>query len=559
MKLPPRKRCWMTKKNSTCLVIIGALLLLWFGLLGHRDLIDPDEGRYAEIPREMLASGDWVTPRLNDLKYFEKPPLQYWSTAVAYKVLGVSNFTSRLWIALFGFIGAVWAAYISKSLYGREAGWYTFLISCSSFLYFGLSHYLTLDLTLSVCLMFGMGSLILAQQERHSPERAAFVRNWMLVAWLALAAAVLTKGLVGLVLPAGSVLIYSLWQRDWQLWRHLHLFKGLMILLLVSAPWFVMVSLRNPEFFSFFFIHEHFDRYTTNVNHHEAPFYYFALIFFAGALPWSYTIFQSLLRPLFDFRKRDTHFNAERFLWVFIVFTVVFFSLSSSKLPGYILPAFPAAAILAANRLLRSSSLGGEVIFCGFFGAVLLLAVLALPRFATASIPYELLSNYRPWISIAAASLLVGAAGAWYWRSQLSVAVPILALSACISFQCLLSGFQSVAPARSSSIIANRILALPLKPNTVIYMVDEYLPSLPFYLQRPVIMAVARSELALGVTAEPQKWIETPEQFVQRWQQDISAVAVIANEDFETYRQLNMSMDIVYEGARDKIVVKNVR
>ncbi|MFZ1547852.1 MAG: glycosyltransferase family 39 protein, partial [Candidatus Nitrotoga sp.] len=109
--------------------------VIWFGTLEYRKLIKPDEGRYAEIPREMVVSGDWVTPRLNDLKYFEKPPLQYWATATAYTLLGEHQWTSRLWPALTGFFGLLLVWFAGTRLFGREAGQYAALILGSSLLY----------------------------------------------------------------------------------------------------------------------------------------------------------------------------------------------------------------------------------------------------------------------------------------------------------------------------------------------------------------------------------------------------------------------------------------
>ncbi|HKI73345.1 MAG TPA: phospholipid carrier-dependent glycosyltransferase, partial [Pseudomonadales bacterium] len=235
----------MSASARAFIALVALYAIVWFVALGYRDLVDPDEGRYSEIPREMIASGDWVTPRLDGLKYFEKPPLQYWLTAVSFEAFGMSNATARLWLAFIGFAGALWTAYVAFRLYGPDAGWFAFVASSSAVLYSGASHYLTLDMSVSVFIVVGLGCLVLAQRERSRPK---ILRNWMLLGYAALAAAVMTKGLIGVVLPAAAVFLYSIWQRDWEIWRRLHLVKGTLLLLALTAPWFVLVSERNSEF-----------------------------------------------------------------------------------------------------------------------------------------------------------------------------------------------------------------------------------------------------------------------------------------------------------------------
>ena len=199
---------------------IGALILclglVWFANLEVRKLVRPDEGRYAEIPREMVASGDWVTPRLNDPKYFEKPALQYWATAAAYTVFGEHHWTARLWPALTGFLGVLFTGFAAMRLFGREAGLLAGAVAASSLLYCLMAHINTLDMGVSFFLAAGLFSVMLAQREA---EATAGERNWMCVAWLQLGLAVLSKGLIGAALPFASLIIYSAWSRDWAKWR----------------------------------------------------------------------------------------------------------------------------------------------------------------------------------------------------------------------------------------------------------------------------------------------------------------------------------------------------
>ena len=277
--------------------------VLWFGMLGQRDLFDPDEGRYAGIPAAMVDSGDWLTPRLNDFKYFEKPVLQYWGTAVAFKLFGKSNASARLWTALLGFAAALFSMLVAFRLYGGRAAIYTFLLGISYLMVVAFGHYLTLDMALSAFLVMGIGSLVIAHSSQTGEKQA---RNWMLAGWFALALATLTKGLVAVVLPAATVVLYSLWQRDWSLWKNLHIFKGILLFLVVTAPWFIAVSVVNPEFAEFFFIHEHFDRYTSEVHNREGPIYYFVPYLLLGVAPWLITSLRSLVTPGFKWLPDDS-------------------------------------------------------------------------------------------------------------------------------------------------------------------------------------------------------------------------------------------------------------
>ncbi|MBF0585245.1 MAG: glycosyltransferase family 39 protein, partial [Magnetococcales bacterium] len=359
------------------LIVLG---VLWFSLLGYRDLNEPDEGRYAEIPREMVVSGEWMTPRLDGFNYFEKPPLHYWATAFFYQQWGVHAASSRLWGALMGFVGILWVIRVGSRLFGATAGWYAGMILASLFLYGALGHFNTLDMSTSVWLMLGMGALMVAQTERDNNPRAC--RNNMLLAWAALAGACLSKGVIGLLLPGASLILYTLWQRDWGLWRHMQLKWGILLFLLLSAPWFVAVSQLNPEFLHFFFIHEHLERYTQTAHGRGGTGWYFIGVLLLGSMPWSHRSVVVLLRP--GFTERAGGFDPVRLLWVYMVFILCFFSLSQSKLIPYILPLFPPLALLLGRHLSRDGALavGWESRMAAILAVSLLAAGMQVPLFA---------------------------------------------------------------------------------------------------------------------------------------------------------------------------------
>jgi len=363
---------------SIMLALIFAIL--WFAGLELRGLFIPDEGRYAEIPREMLATGDWITPRLNDLKYFEKPPLQYWATAAIYTLFGEDEWTARLWSALTGLIGALVVAGTATRLYSVRVGWLAGLVLASSWGYFLAGQYVTLDMGLACFLTCALCAFLIAQQENTPPPQ---VRRYMLATWAALGLAVLSKGLVAVVLPALALAAYAIASRSTAVFRKLYPLSGLSILLVIAAPWFIVVQLRNPEFFQFFFIHEHFDRFSAAGHNRPGPWWYFIPIGLLGMMPWTPAAIAALARTAkHTLRTPAHHFDTEKFLLIWIAVVFVFFSLSKSKLPAYVLPAFPAIAWLATLELaqLRRRLVIYSAAALIFVGSIILLTLPALPH-----------------------------------------------------------------------------------------------------------------------------------------------------------------------------------
>jgi 4-amino-4-deoxy-L-arabinose transferase-like glycosyltransferase len=265
------------------MLLAAVFLAVWFGNLDYRKLIRPDEGRYAEISREMAVTGDWITPRLNGIKYFEKPPLQYWATAAAYRTFGEHEWTARLWSAITGFLGILLVLFAGRSLFGIATGFYASLILASSAGYVATAHFNALDMGLAFFLTATLLAYLLAQRPEATPLAN---RLWTLAAWAAAALAVLSKGLIGIVVPAAVLAIYVVLQRDFARLRGLHWGMGITVFLLIAAPWFVLVQLANPEFARFFFVHEHFERFLTTVHRRVEPWWIFFPILAIGMVPW---------------------------------------------------------------------------------------------------------------------------------------------------------------------------------------------------------------------------------------------------------------------------------
>jgi len=541
--------------------LLIAVALIWFANLEYRTLIKPDEGRYAEIPREMVVSGDWVTPRLNELKYFEKPPLQYWATATAYTLFGEHQWTSRLWAGLTGFAGILLVWFAGLRLFGREAAGYAALLLSSSLLYVLMGHINTLDMGVTFFLTLGVIGLLLGQAQADKIKQ----RNWMLVAWAGLALAVLSKGLMGLVLPGAALFIYCVVQRDFGVLKRMHWLPGLAVFLAITVPWFVLVMKANPEFFERFFIYEHYTRFTTKTHGRYQPWYFFIPILLAGALPWTVLMFDTMFRSVMKGGRGrtsglpDKTFNTQRFLLIWAVFIYVFFSVSGSKLPSYLLPMFPALALLMGKRI---AEMRGRVLLWQVAPAIpvaLLLLGLALNvgKFADTPNQAELYPHYGPWLVVAALVSLAGLSAGMLllWREKKPVAVVVLALSALLAAQIGLSGYETVARERSAKHIAEAIRS-EVKAGVPFYSVLTYEQTLPFYLRRTFTLVQYQDEMAYGIQQEPQRWVPTVEEFAKVWAVQPEALAIMPVYAYAQLQQQGLAMKIVFEDTQHIVVKK---
>lgn len=540
------------KGFAATFILLSAVL--WFGLLGQRDLFDPDEGRYAVIPAAMVDTGDWLTPRLNDIKYFEKPALQYWGTAVIFELFGKSNATARLWTALLGFASALFAMLTAYRLYGPRAAVYSFLLCISYLMVVAFGHYLTLDMALSAFLFIGVGCLVLAQSGQSSEKQT---RNWMLAGWAALALATLTKGLVAIVLPAGAVVVYSLWQRDWKLWKRLHIFKGLLLYLLIAAPWFIAVSSANPEFARFFFIHEHFERYTTDVHSREGPLWYFLPYLLLGVCPWLIVSMRSLLKPAFKWLpEQPGQFDAGRFMWTFVVVTFCFFSLGQSKLPGYILPMLPVIAVMSAGQIVAGQRTGADRWVMLFLGVFFMAGSLFMGHLASERYPEAQWLSYRPWIFGSGFLFLLSFGAMSLKKIQGLPAMASAALLSLAASLLIVSGANSLAESRSSKVVADVIKA-SLPDSAPVFSFQYYPEAASFYLGKPVTIVEYEGEMAMGVRIEPEKFIKTQDEFLKKWQNLEQAAVVVKLNRLKNLRVDELNGRVVYKGPKTMVIIKS--
>ncbi len=540
-----------TPTRTSVLWLIAVFALLWFGTLEHRRLINPDEGRYSEIPREMVASGDWTTPRLNDIKYFYKPPLQYWATAAAFTVFGEHHWTARLWPALTGFLGVLFTGFATARLFSPLAGLIAGAVLGSSVLWNVIGHANTLDMGVSALLAAAILALCLAQRDDSTESR-----RWMDGAWALLALATLSKGLIGLVLPAATVVAYILWQRDWGLLARLRLVRGTAILLAITAPWFIAVSVANPEFPHYFFIHEHFERFLTKTHGRYQPAWYFIPILLLGMIPW----LGSLLQSFWPAKGSTGSFSAPRFLlaWTVVVFS--FFSVSSSKLASYILPIFPSIAALIGAYLAQQqhrSSLAWQAVPAILLACAAGVLAYKAPEFATPQVGVAAYQAYQPWLYAAALALLAGSGFAFmFGRQGRSLAFALaLAIGGHVFGQLFLLGHNEIGRVNSAHDAALAIKD-KLPPGVPFFSADTYDQSLQFYLKRTTTMVAYRDELSFGIEQEPNKFIPTMAEFEKRWHELPAAWALMSPKTWEEMNAKGLPMTEQFRDGRRVIVSK---
>ncbi len=531
--------------------------LLWFAGLEYRGLFTPDEGRYADIAREMLDSNDWVTPRLNGIKYLEKPPLQYWATASAFAVLGVDEWTARLWPAYTGFLGILLTAFAGYRLAPRSPWLPTALTFAGCWGYFLGGQFLTLDMGLTFFLTVAMLGFLLSRRPDISLRAE---RGWMLLAWAAVACAVLSKGIVGIAIPGLSLLVYLAVERDLSLLRRLHWVPGLCVFGAIVLPWFVLAQQRNPEFFHFFFIREHFERYLLPDHHRPGPWWYFGPVLLVGLLPWTPSIPAAFARA---WRASAlSGFKLDRFLVVWAGVVVVFFSASHSKLPGYVLPAVPAILLLFARHYpaLSERARRAPAVACVAAGLALALLAAALPILSARLSWTGFNAGYSIWLL--AAGLALSAAGLaalrLLRRSLQEASLAVLGLGSLLAVQLALSGTHVLDERYSSERLMETVVGEKLRfpPESPFYSVASFDQSVPFYLGRPVTLVGYKDELAPGIAVEPGKYVGSVDEFLERWQGHPEAFAIMTPLLYERLRKKGLPGRIVARDARRIIIAR---
>ena len=482
-------------KNKKLLlgIFVLAIFYLYLAHLGSYHLMDPDEGRYNQIPREMLLSGDFITPHLNGVEYFEKPAFQYWFTAIMMKIFGVTEFAGRILPALsaIGCVGLV--GFLGTMMYSRKVGLLASAILATSCLNLIVASINILDMALTLfmtaCMVFF-----------YAFERTE-KKKWLVAFYIAMGFGVLTKGLVAIILPFGILFWYTILTKRPRLFLKLFYLPGILAFLIVTVPWFYLVCQANHDFFYFFFVREHFLRFTTKMHDRFQPWWFFIPFVIIGMLPWT-----GFLLSLFSKKGviRKTTSQRNRFdiifllLWFFIIF--IFYSISDSKLVPYIMPCWMPLAILIAASIKRFEDENSWLGHSFLINSILCLA------FVGALVGYVLSSNYLTIDEFIAEGGLLTAALFIGTIASILVWIKTKRFRCTVSVLCVMGFFfglglhdvqQQVHNNQSAYYVSQKINELNPQDALIVNYGDFY-HGIPYYTNQRVALADFKGELEFG-------------------------------------------------------------
>ncbi len=559
----------LAERHRPLRLLVCAILaaMLYLPALGRPALWEPDEGRYAEIAREMVLAHDYVTPRDNWVRYFEKPPLVYWAEALAIKLLGPNELAVRLPAALASVAEVAVTAALGEAMFGAAVGLAAAMVLGLSPLVFGFARFATLDPALALFITAALGAFWAAARAPGFDSTAG--RRWFLLSAAMVAAGTLTKGMVAPVLTGAVGLAWLLGERRAREIARMPWRGAIAIYAAIAAPWFVIAARRNPEFLRFFFIHEHVERYLENTEHGWGP-YFFVVVVIAGMWPWICFV-PTGVRELMRARagKDDAQAPCRPYargslsfmLWWFGII-LVFFSIPRAKLGSYILPAIPPLAILAGYALCRLPRLEVPGLR-RLFGTLALLNLAATAAFAIACAYFTSPAKSTLLADALAAMALLTAASfacltiAWRGRSR-AAAAGALALGVVMALGVMVKARMDAQPLGSYRKLAREIVPY-LGPGCRLASYRHFVQSLPFYTGYREALVDYRGELApfgLGPDARAS-FIATDAGLAQLWRGTGCAVLVVNRNDLAHVRALLGSATTVVGCEGKKLALYN--
>jgi len=523
-------------------LLIGALCLLYFGFLGTIPLMEPDEGRYAEIPREMLADGNFVTAHQAGVAYVEKPPLYYWGTALSLSLFGINEFGARAFGTAMAIGGVLLTYWMGAVLGGRRTGLFAALVLATSPLYYILGRLTTMDMTLAVFLTLAIisGYLVLARGRG---------RVYLYLAYVGVALAFLAKGLVAVAFPAAILVLWAVSRWRWRELSRLFSPVGIGIMLALVLPWLLAVRRENPDFFWYFFIHEHVMRYTSTMHGRSRPFWYLLPFVPLGVLPWLPLVGRAW-KMTRDWAGSELERADRWFLWTWIGFILLFYGTSHSQLITYIVPVFPPLAVLCGARLAGwNKGTDAAPIRLQLGVGIALAATLAVLPFVARDFAIGALGIGGWLATIAVPGLAILAWGAVPLRlARLGPQRTVL-----VSAGLLAVFWLALNPAIAVSIGEQRSgksLAMAIKrewqPGDIVAQRGPYVQSVPFYLGQLTLVVGEHREQDYGrakITPEQRKWFPDEAGLRRLWASDRRMFCIFeqdAMDDIEKY----------YPGAR---------
>ncbi|MDR1361614.1 MAG: glycosyltransferase family 39 protein [Holosporaceae bacterium] len=525
---------------------LAFVLLIFFSYdIGLRPFASPDEGRYVEIPREMVVSGDYITPRLNGLKYFEKPPLFYWLQAAALKAFGLNEVSMRVWLVIFAVWGCLSVFLMGVNVHSPPAGLAASALLATNVMYYAHSRLILIDLLFSTLLSGVLWCFFAAFVQKDRPKHREKI---IILMYVLCALACLAKGLVGMLLPALTAFLWIMFSKNWKKIPEMLSVYGILAFLLIFLPWHLMVMLKNPDFFHFYFIVEHFLRYTTKIHHRYQPVWFFLPVLLVGLLPWTGFALMAIKDAWTNIRTKGERHLENTFLFCWIFGVLGFFSFSGSKLIPYILPVMQPLALMTGIGIVRSlESTDGNQHFRRAAWLNLALCAIALGSYwmLTTSIS-DVLQNedasraLNALICILLLSMLVLLASIGEKYSKLSptnalLAFVFLAANLMWTLHKASCYYQEVRKPSTKSMAS--FIRLNKMADDLIFCYGYYYQDFPVYLGSTVNVVDFVGELEFGAAAAPdKKALWTAPEFWNFWNTTNQRIFLLLSR--ERYREV---------------------
>lgn len=341
-------------KNKNLLILIVLAGILFFFKLGSFSLYDAAETTYGEFIKQMRLTGDWLTLRYNAEIIFDKPPLYYWLATIATYIFGFNEFAIRFWAAACGVLTVVTTFFLGKSFYNQRTGFFSAIIAMTSFQFMIQSRIAEIDILLTLLITaaflffwLGYNKLRITQISQMEENKISAIREirskkyfyWMM--YVVMALGMLTKGIIGIVLPGFAIFLFLLFRKELNRIKELQILPGIIIFSLIAAPWYIIEWLLHGQQFTEFVLGFLFlARFGGVVAGHPGPWYYYFLAIILGFAPWSHFLPYSLARTW------KSKLNAPELLSLcYIIPVFLVFSVAKTKLPSYLLPLYPFFAI----------------------------------------------------------------------------------------------------------------------------------------------------------------------------------------------------------------------
>jgi 4-amino-4-deoxy-L-arabinose transferase-like glycosyltransferase len=478
-----------SRARTNVLLLAAFCGFLFFYGLGAFGLLGADEPRYAQVAREMLDRSDWITPTLQGKAWLEKPVLYYWQAMLSFRVAG--SVSDKLARVPAGFDAAMMIVVIYLFLQrfrpGSELDGALITASCAGVV--GFARAAATDMPLAGCFAIGL----LAWYAWYESGR----RSYLAVSYIFLALGTLAKGPVAPALSAVIILLFIAVKRDWRVISRTLWIPGIALYLAVMLPWYVAVQLRNPEFFRVFILEHNLARFSQDVYHHRQPFWFYLPVFLLAMMPWTIVLIAAAwerVRLLWSERKEAFSSPEDSwplFLLIWMLVPILFFSASQSKLPGYILPAVPAAALLVAEYLAARRTVERQfsLIFAVAHGILCGLLLFGALSAASVATNRHVAWGTTTYIAAAlAAAFALGTSAALLSRNGLRLLRPLTMVAVVVSVACIIrSAAPGIDATQSARPIAKSIQAFSHEPVPIalyhVNRVQEY--GLEFYLDRP--------------------------------------------------------------------------